>query len=183
MRVSKWMTAGLVLAALSAAMLAESKNPADYPLRLHVFGRSQTTFYHNRYPDEAKGDGRADLYENGEAHAVDFHYDCENKVRASFGFETYPARWKKPGKQLVVLMPVFGESGKFFTCNFDTDVKDFAYATSRNGLVSEPLAQFKLWMQRHDYDPEHGKDTPVRTTADAGGPQGPQPAVAPAPQP
>jgi hypothetical protein len=185
MRVSKLMAASLFVAGMmmSTMLLAESKNPADYPLRLHIFGRNQTTFYHWRSEDEAKGDGRADLYENGEARGVDFNYECGYELRTSFGYETYPARWKKPGRELVVLLPVFGQSGQFFTCNFNTDVKDFAYAATKNGLRSEPVAQFKLWMQRHDYDPEHGKDVPVRGNADAQAPAPPPPpAGSPAPQ-
>ncbi len=170
------MVAGMMMAALSGTAAAESKNPADYPLRLHIFGRNQTSFYYSRARslDETQGDGRANLYENSEARGVDFNYRCDYKLRPSFGYETYPARWKKQGKQLVVLLPVFGQAGKFFTCDFNTDVKEFAYAQGRDGLRSEPVPQFKLWMQRHDYDPEHGKETPVR--AAAGGDQGPMPA-------
>jgi hypothetical protein len=186
MRVSKLIAASLFVPVMmmSTMLPAESKNPSDYPLRLQIFGHSQTTFYHRRYEDEAKGDGRADLYENGEARGVDFNYDCGYKVRSSFGYETYPARWKKPGRELVVLLPVFGQSGKFFTCDFNADVKDFTYVRTGDGLRSEPVAQFKEWMQRHDFDPEHGKDMPAR--GNAGGDQGPMPpppAGAPAPQP
>jgi hypothetical protein len=201
MRVSKWVAgsvivAGMMMAAMSPRVLAESKNPADYPLRLHIFGRSQTSFYYSRARslDETQGDGRANLYENGEARGLDFNYQCSYKVRASFGYETYPARWKKPGKTLVVLLPIFGQSGKFFTCDFNADMKEFAYAQGKDGLRSEPVAQFKLWMQRHDYDPEHGKDVPVRGTGGEPSPMPPQegsgepapppppPAGAPAPQ-
>jgi hypothetical protein len=184
MRVSKWMAASLFVPVMMMSTLlpAESKNPADYPLRLQILGHNQTTFYRNTYADEAKGDGRADLYENGQAHGVDFNYECGNKIRASFGYETYPARWRKPGKELVVLMPVFGKSGQFFTCDFNTDVKDFAYVRAGGSLRSEPVAQFKDWMVRHDYDPEHGKDVPVKGNA-GGEAQQPAPAGAPAPQP
>ena len=200
MRVSKWvagsvMVAGMMMAAMSPRVSAESKNLADYPLRLHIFGRSQTSFYYSRARslDETQGDGRANLYENGEARGLDFNYQCSYKVRASFGYETYPARWKKQGKTLVVLMPIFGQSGKFYTCDFNADMKDFAYAEGKNGLRSEPVAQFKLWMQRHDYDPEHGKDVPVRGGGEQGpmappegsgeaAPPPPPPAGAPAPQ-
>ena len=200
MRVSKWvagsvMVAGMMMAAMSPRVSAESKNLADYPLRLHIFGRSQTSFYYSRARslDETQGDGRANLYENGEARGLDFNYQCSYKVRASFGYETYPARWKKPGKTLVVLMPIFGQSGKFYTCDFNADMKDFAYAEGKNGLRSEPVAQFKLCMQRHDYDPEHGKDVPVRGGGEQGpmappegsgeaAPPPPPPAGAPAPQ-
>ena len=181
MRVSKavaglLMVAGIMMATMSTKALADSKNPADYPLRLHIFGRSQTEFYYSRMRslDETQGDGRANLYENGEARGLDFNYQCSYKVRASFGYETYPARWKKQGKTLVVLLPVFGQSGKFFTCDFNADMKDFAYAQGKNGLHSEPVAEFKLWMQRHDYDPEHGKEVPVR--GNGNGDRSPMPA-------
>src|SRR5579875_1128192 len=116
-----------ILALLAAGVHAESKNMADYPLRIHIFGRNETTFYHHHAMDEAKGEGRANLFENGEAHGVDFSFDCSEKLKDSFGYETYPAKWKKPGKELVVLLPVFGQTGKYFTCDLKTDVKDFAY--------------------------------------------------------
>jgi len=182
MRVSKWvagslMVVGMMMAAMSPRLAAESKNPADYPLRLHIFGRSQTSFYYSRMRslDETQGDGRANLYENSEARGLDFNYQCSYKIRASFGYETYPARWKKQGKTLVVLLPVFGQSGKFFTCEFNADMKDFAYAQGRDGLRSEPVPEFKLWMQRHDYDPEHGKDVPVRANGELVTPRPPPP--------
>jgi hypothetical protein len=151
----------------SATMYAESKNPADYPLRLHIFGRQQTTFYHMRNVDESKGDGRANLFANGEARGVDFSYECSEKIRASFGYETYPAKWKKPNQELVVLMPVFGKAGQYFTCNFKTDLKEFTYFAHDGQMVSEPPAQYKAWMVQHDYDPEHGKNVPVKVAAEA----------------
>ncbi len=153
----------LVLCLLTPIVLhAESKNPADYPLRVHILGKNQTTFYHNRYAEEAKGEGRANLFENSEARGVDFTFDCSEKLKASFGFETYPAKWKKPNQELIVLLPVFGKTGAYFTCNLKTDVKDFAYFYSQGKMISEPIADYKKWMVRHDYDPEHGKNTPAK---------------------
>lgn len=72
----------------TATLHAESKNPSDYPLRVHVFGHNQTTFYHNRLEEESKGDGRANLFENSEARGLDFSFDCPEKLKSSFGFET-----------------------------------------------------------------------------------------------
>ncbi len=155
-----------VLAVLAGGVHAESKNVADYPLRLHVFGRSETTFYQHHAMDEAKGEGRANLFENGEARGVDFSFDCSEKLQASFGYETYPAKWKKPGKELVVLLPVFGQTGKYFTCDLKTDVKDFAYLRHNGSMGSESVAEFKTWMMKHDYDPEHGKNMPVKASAE-----------------
>lgn len=157
----------LFLVAVPVQLLAQSKNPADYPLRIHVFNRDQTTFYHNRYADEAKGEGRANLFENGEPRGVDFSFECSEKMKPSFGYETYPAKWKKQGQELTVLLPVFGKTGKFFTCNFKTDLKDFAYLAHNGQMRSEPVADFKTWMQKHDYDPEHGKNEPTNLKADA----------------
>jgi hypothetical protein len=162
----------LVLGAISLS--AESKNPSDYPLRIHIFSRSETTFYHNRFPDEARGEGRANLFENSEPRALDFSYDCSQKLKPSFGFETYPAKWKKPNEELVVLFPVFGKSNAYFTCNLKTRMKDYAYFMRNGQLSSEPSAQYKAWMLKHDYDPEHGKDTPTRLE--------PQPVPSAAPQ-
>jgi hypothetical protein len=144
---------------------AESKNPADYPLRIHILGKDQTTFYHHRYAEESKGEGRANIFENSEARGADFTFDCSEKLKASFGFETYPAKWKKPNQELTVLLPVFGKAGSYFTCNLKTDLKDFAYTMHQGKMVSEPVAEYKKWMIKHDYDPEHGKSTPNRPDA------------------
>jgi len=147
----------------ASSLIAESKNPADYPLRFHIYGLNQTTFYQNRSAEEAKGEGRGDLFEGGEAKGVDFSYECSEKLKTSFGFESYPAKWHKPGKEITVLLPVFGKTGSFFTCNLKTDVKDFAYAMRNGGLISVPVASYKEWMVKHDFDPEHGKNTPTQT--------------------
>jgi hypothetical protein len=147
---------------------AESKNPADYPFRIHVFNRSETDFYHYRVAEESKGEGRANLFANNDVHGVDFSYDCSHKLKASFGYETYPAKWKKPNLELVVLMPVFGQPNAYFTCDFKTVVKDYAYVSHEGRLSSESPADFKAWMVKHDYDPEHGKNVPMKAAAPAG---------------
>lgn len=151
------------------SVLAESKTPADYPLRVHIFARNETTFYHNRYPEESKGEGRANLFESGNPRGLDFSFDCSEKLKPSFGFETYPAKWKKPNQELTVLLPVFGKANTYFTCTLKTAVKDYAYMTHDGRMSSEPTAEFKAWMLKHEYDPEHGKDVPVRLNRPAAG--------------
>lgn len=153
------LTASLV--AVPVLACAESHNPADYPLRVHIFGRNQTTFYHDRQAEESKGEGRANLFENGEPKGLDFQYECDHRLQTSSGFETFPAKWKKPGAELVVLVPEFGKPGSYDTCKFKVMVKDFTYFMRNGQLGSEPTAVFKQWMVKHEYDPEHGKNTPV----------------------
>jgi len=178
MRLLAVLCCGVILGGGALGLKAESRNPADYPLRIHIFGQSQTSFYHNRSLEETKGEGRANLFANGDVHAMEFSYDCSEKLKASFGYETYPAKWKKPGQELVVLMPVFGKTGQYFTCNLKTDVKDYAYFAHDGKMGSEPSSQFKAWMVKHEYDPEHGKDVPVNTAGNA--PGAPTAASAPA---
>ena len=174
MRLSRCLTLPLLL--LPGLMLADSKNPADYPMRVHIFNRSETSFYSHRYVEEAKGEGRANLFEAGDVHGLDFTFDCSQKIKGSFGYETYPAKWKKPGKEITLLLPVFGKSGSFFTCDIKTDVKSYAYASHQGSLSSESPAEFKAWMVKHDYDPEHGKDMPTKLPPK---PAEPPPAAAP----
>ena len=169
----------LCLLLVPSALAGESKNPADYPLRIHIFNRSETTFYHHRQEEEAKGEGRANLFQNGEPHGVDFSFECSEKLKSSFGFETYPAKWKKPNQTLVVLLPVFGKTGSYFTCDLKTDVKDFAYMSRNGNMQSEPVAEYKAWMAKHDYDPEHGKNTPTNLSTTPATQPAPAPAAAP----
>ncbi len=149
----------LFLAALP--VVAESHNPTDYPLRIHIYRRNETTFYHNRQAEEAKGEGRANLFEGGEPKGVDFQFECDQKLQSSSGFETFPAKWKKPGQELVILQPQFGKAG-YDTCRLKVQMKDFVYVVHNGTLSSEPTDMFKQWMSKHDYDPEHGKNTPAQ---------------------
>ena len=90
------------IAVFAPTMQAESHNPADYPLRIHIYRRSETTFYHNRQAEEAKGEGRANLFEGGEPKGLDFQFECDTKLQTSSGFETFPAKWKTPGQASTV---------------------------------------------------------------------------------
>jgi hypothetical protein len=150
------------LASLAPAMHAESHNPADYPLRIHIYRRNETTFYHNRQTEEAKGEGRANLFEGGEPKGIDFQFECDTKLQTSSGFETFPAKWKKLGQELIILQPQFGKSN-YDTCKLKVMVKDFVYVSRNGNLTTEPADVFKQWMAKHDYDPEHGKNTPTQT--------------------
>jgi hypothetical protein len=44
-------------------------------------------------------------------------------------------------------------------------------------MGSESVADFKAWMVKNDYDPEHGKDVPKRTQAAAPAKPAPAPAA------
>jgi hypothetical protein len=150
-----------VILGVAGICTAQSNKLAGYPLRVHVFGRNQTTFYHRRITEEAKGEGRANLFENGQPRGMDFQFNCPNRLQTSSGFETFPARWKKPNQELEVLLPEFGKPDKYNKCKFEVRLKDFAYLRTNGALTTEPIDAYKQWMLKHDYDPEQGKNAPT----------------------
>jgi hypothetical protein len=157
------LAAGLLL---STSMLnGESKKAADYPIRIRIYSKDSTNFYYGRVMEESKGEGRGNIFEGDDLHGVDFSYSCAEKLKANFGYQTYPAKWKKQDKVLTVLLPVFGKTNTFYTCDLSTDIKDYVYVRQKGILTSEPAEKFKGWMIKHDYDPVHGKNDPMSLSA------------------
>jgi len=183
MRLVLGSLSGLAVAlAFSTAVLAGGHDPAQYPLRVHVFQfNSHSHYYEQRTLERVDGEGRANLYENGQPRGFDFSYLCYERLRVSAGFETYMARWKKQDRVLEILLPVFGKPGATDACELKVDMKDAAYFRHNGGLDEEPAAKFKEWMDRHQYDPEHGKNEPVQVAPIHAAPT-PAPAAAAPPQ-
>jgi hypothetical protein len=156
------LVVGLVVCcAVSIAVQAAGHNMADYPLRVHIFQFNGHSHYADRKLDRVDGEGRADLFENGQPRGFDFSYLCNLRLMASPGFETYPARWKKRGQTLEILQPVMGKPGAFESCEMKVSLKaDTAYFRHNGGLDEEPASAFKEWMAKHKYDPEHGLNIP-----------------------
>jgi len=146
----------LAVCALFSTASAGSPNPAEYPLRVHIFAHNGVSHYYWRSLNTVDGEGRANLYENGEPKGLDFRYHCDNRLMNSAGFETYVAKWKKPGVELQILQTAGG--GK---CDLRVDVKpNVVYVRHQGSLNEEPAVRFKEWMVKHQYDPEHGKELP-----------------------
>jgi hypothetical protein len=150
--------AAACVALLSAGSVAESHNPADYPLRLHIFTVSSHVHRHHGIVWWVDGDGRANLFENGNPAGVDFAYRCNDRFMNSSGYETYPAKWKNPGQSLVILTHQIG-SDSTESCVLKVDVKEFVYM-GRNSEATGSPEVLKQWMIDHHYDPEHGLDEP-----------------------
>jgi hypothetical protein len=146
---------------ISVTAHAAGHNASDYPLRVHIFQFNGHSHYYQRSLDVVDGEGRADLFENSQPRGFDFSYSCSERLMASPGFETYPARWKKRGQTLEILEPVMGKPGSFQSCEMKVSLKeDTAYFRHNGGLDEEPASAFKAWMEKHKYDPEHGLNTP-----------------------
>jgi hypothetical protein len=173
-RWSRWSR--LVVCALLSTTALASHNPADYPLRVHIFLHNSHSHYVRQILESVDGEGRANLYENGEPRGFDYSYRCSERISNSAGFETYPARWKKRDQTLEILLPKMGKPGAADACELKVEMKDFAYYRRNGNVETEPQTAFKEWMQKHEYDPEHGKNEPVRVA------QEPAPTGANAPQ-
>jgi hypothetical protein len=146
----------------STVALAGGYKLADYPLRVHIFSFNSHSHYYERQVSWVDGEGRANLFENSEPRGFEFSYRCGERLRKSDGFETYLARWKKPGRTLEILLPVLGKPDAADSCELKVEMKDGIVYRWRNGaMVEQPAAQFKEWMIKHEYDPEHGKNVPV----------------------
>jgi hypothetical protein len=102
------------------------------------------------YDPVFSGGGRADLVSPpAGTQGISFQYDNCSRVRVPIGFQSLPARWKKPGKRLEVLIPSdeIPENGKPLRpvrCSFTVTVHDFVYLLLRNGKVVE-VSQEDYW--------------------------------------
>jgi hypothetical protein len=166
-RVLSCCMGALVACLLFSTVALAGHNPVDYPLRVHIFMFSGYSHYYRTRSssslDAVDGEGRANLYQNGQPRGVDFAYHCGVRLRVSPGFETYMAKWKKQDRVLEILMPKLGgKPGDMDSCELNVTAKEDTVYIRQNGLMNEtPAAKYKAWMDAHQYDPEHGKNNPV----------------------
>jgi hypothetical protein len=152
----------LVMAGMTAQAVMAQKLEA-LPLRVHVYTTRERVLSRAGKPVAVEGMGQANLYEHGEPRGFDFRFTCPGKVPTSEGYGTYPARWKEKGRTLeVFVMARGGKPGAGMRCEMKVDGKDGAYYRRDEKVQLEPAATFKEWMQKHQYDPEHGKNEPTR---------------------
>ncbi len=167
--LSRPLSAFAACVLITSPLLAAKFQPADYPLRVHIVARNGIRHYYHMGGasssnlDQVDGLGQANLFENGQPRGFDFNYTCGQPITPQTGYETFLARWKKQDRELEILMPVMGgKPGEMNSCDLKVSMKPDAAYIRRNGEIGEePAATFKAWMEKHQYDPEHGKDLPV----------------------
>jgi hypothetical protein len=165
---------------LATAAQAKGPDPADFPLRVHILknssrsrhARESKSFGEGDYLD---GEGGADLFENGQPTGFEFTYSCIDPLRASAAYATYPARWKKRGKTLEILIPQPGKPWNMETCELQTTMRPglaYAWNDQDDAVVEQSAAVFKAWMVAHRYDPEKDMDDPLEDPPAAAGTPG-----------
>jgi hypothetical protein len=96
------------------------------------------------------GEGRGDLVSPPRAtQGVSFEYGDCMRVRVLSGFASLPARWKKPGETLEVLVPsddipVRGREVAPVRCSFKVTLHDFVYLLLPAGKLIE-VSQEVYW--------------------------------------
>ena len=96
------------------------------------------------------GEGRGDLVSPPSGtQAINFQYQDCYRVRAQPGFQSLPARWKKPGQTLEVLIPsdgipVAGRPLPSAKCSFTVTRHEFVYLLIPPGRLIE-VSQEVYW--------------------------------------
>jgi hypothetical protein len=104
----------------------------------------------NTYERVFSGAGRADLVSPPDGtQGFSFRYEGCPRVRVLTGFQSLPARWKKRGQKLEVLVPaedvaVNGDPLPPLRCSFSVTLRDTVYLLLRNGKLVE-VPQEEYW--------------------------------------
>ena len=109
------------------------QDPA-YPLRVRILERNGS-----RSAYGLRMWGRANITVPQEQ-GFDYQSDCDTLFMVSHGDEVYSARWKKPDKELEMLVSKMG-TGKSEKCTVKADLKPFVYYYDKGVIQTKPMAQ------------------------------------------
>jgi len=128
-----------------------SKNPADYPLKVHIL--QQTWASHNNYRNEFKGTGRGNIWEDDSIHAFDYSYECSFGLRRTARNQPYLAKWKQPHLRLALLASQIGKENKYQECTLKTTVHEGVYIVGGGGITEMSQADYKDWQAKRQEHP------------------------------
>ena len=126
----------LLLIAAAAPARSAPRDPEKYPLRVHIFNRTvHRRTYRGRFLIY-DGDGRANLIQANQISGLEFTYECDYKFLDSDADEYYPAKWKRDGLSLEILMGVIGSDTKTHTCDLKVALKDYVFRRENGKIVT-----------------------------------------------
>jgi hypothetical protein len=120
-----------------------AKNPADYPLKVHILQLNWSS--HNNYRNEFKGTGRGNLWEGNLIHAFDYSYECSFRLGRTARNQPYLAKWKQPHLRLALLAPQIGKEDKYQECTLKTTVHPGVYILGQGGITEMSQEDYKDW--------------------------------------
>ncbi len=154
----------LWVASASVPLWAAGRNPEDYPLRVHIYDKHERRIKFARTYSYT-GHGRGNVIDGDEIHAMEYDYDCGDSFLVSESGEDYPAKWKKPGLSLELLMGVIGSDTRTHACELKVALKDYVFLYTNGKLTQisqqeyqarqSARAEHEQAMAPHDVDPSH----------------------------
>jgi hypothetical protein len=136
---------GVALAAVSGVAMAAPKSLADYPLRVHIYNTHWGYGGESAFIEDYSGyhgHGRANLTDGPDTRGMEYTFECDSHFMTSDPGESYPAKWKKQGQELEMLMTVIG-TDKMRTCHLKVTLKDFVYERRNGKLETVSIAENK----------------------------------------
>jgi hypothetical protein len=123
----------VALAQVSVGGPTQVQDPA-YPLKIRILERNAS-----HGASGIRMWGRADLIDQQEQ-GFDYESTCGEVFMVSHGDELYSARWKKPDRELEMLVSRIG-TGKSQKCVVKADLKPYIYRFESGRIVTKPLAK------------------------------------------
>jgi hypothetical protein len=87
--------------------------------------------------------GQGNIFDGSTVHAFDFKYENARVIRYTGPNQTYPARWKKPQRELEVRTPLAGHEGKFVVCVMKVTVHEGVYMGSGASITEVSQADYQ----------------------------------------
>ncbi len=127
------------------------KNPADYPLRIQVIeSHWNRPMSNNRRNGGVEGWGRGNIRDGDSIHAFDFTYSAPEPFHRTVGDAHYPAKWKKEGLKLEMLVGEIGSADKFREFDLKTSVRPDVYERGPDGAVAISQAEYSTKQAHHE---------------------------------
>ncbi|WP_142988152.1 hypothetical protein [Granulicella rosea] len=123
---------------LSRPAAAAPRDLTQYPLQVHILSDSWGGGVHRGY----HGHGKGNVVEGSEIHGMEYQFHCVNRFFTSDADEDYPARWKKPGLKLEIVMGVIGSETKTRTCDLEVALKEKVYVKDHGKVESVSFEEY-----------------------------------------
>ncbi len=137
----------LILAFLLLSALAPcAKDLSDYPLKVEILANHWDRYRPRPVRDPAwwvyRVSGQGNIIDGGAVRAFDFKYQDAQVARHTLANQSYPARWKKPQRELEVLTPDVGHEGKYIAFEMDTTVLEGVYVGRGASMAEVSQAEY-----------------------------------------
>lgn len=160
----------LVCALCLPISLFGGKDPADYPLKVHIL--QQTWSSHNVRYSEYRATGRGNIWEGDSVHGFDFSYSCFFGLTRTARNQPYQAKWKKSQLRLEILASQIGKNEKYHECELKTTVRDGVYIATGVGLNEMSQEDYKLWKAKQAGSTPNSTSSAISRLSVASSPDG-----------